>query len=121
MCLFQAIQESDLSEHEKTTLTGIYYLCYLIFQVTEIHPSAMRISIRVAMDLPTIVIPKHSKSPDLFMFQFRTFSIDNSLKKTALENGKEQDWNIFRAHLKEMQVSRYVLEVSRYVLDVSLH
>lgn len=87
--------------------------------MTEIHPSAMRISIRVAMHLPTIVIPKHSKSPDLFMFQFRTFSIDNTFKKTVLENGKDQDWNIFRAHLKEMQVSRYVLEVSRYVLEVS--
>lgn len=115
MCLFQAIQESDLSEHEKTIFTCIYYLGYLIFQVTDIHPSAMRISIRVAMHLPTIVIPKHSKSPDLFMCQFRTFSIDNTFKKTVLENGKEQDWNIFRASLKEMQVSRYVLDVSQYV------
>jgi hypothetical protein len=53
-----------------------------------------------------------------FLF-LRTFSIDNTFKKTVLENGKDQDWNIFRAHLKEMQVSRYVLEVSRYVLEVS--
>ncbi|XP_052088041.1 intermembrane lipid transfer protein VPS13C-like isoform X4 [Mytilus californianus] len=83
-------------------------------QVTEIHPSAMRIAVRVSMHRPTIVIPKHSKSPDIFMFQFRMFEIDNSFKKEVLSNGQEQDWNYFIAHLKEMEVRRGRLKENEF-------
>ncbi|VDI41618.1 Hypothetical predicted protein, partial [Mytilus galloprovincialis] len=83
-------------------------------QVTEIHPSAMRIAIRVTMHRPTIVIPKHSTCADIFMLQFRMFEIDNSFKKEVLSDGQEQDWNYFIAHLKEMEVKRGRLKENEF-------
>ncbi|CAG2212445.1 VPS13A_C [Mytilus edulis] len=83
-------------------------------QVTEIHPSAMRIAIRVTMHRPTIVIPKHSTCADIFMLQFRMFEIDNSFKKEMLSDGQEQDWNYFIAHLKEMEVKRGRLKENEF-------
>lgn len=67
----------------------------------------MKISIHVTMHRPTIVIPKHSMSPDIFMFQFKTFEVDNTFKKETLSDGQEQEWNYFRARLQDMVVQRY--------------
>ncbi|KAK3096835.1 hypothetical protein FSP39_003796 [Pinctada imbricata] len=85
-------------------------------QVAEIHPTSLAIGVVIDMHIPTVIVPKHSKSPDLFFVKFGNLKVSNVIKTTELENGMDQKWNDFTATLTSMQVSRGKLMNEQFVV-----
>ncbi|XP_021357659.1 vacuolar protein sorting-associated protein 13A-like, partial [Mizuhopecten yessoensis] len=76
-------------------------------QMVEITPVTLRIALVVKAHIPTVVVPQHSQSRDLFFVKFGNLEVWNQFeRKEVKDTGISQEWNHFSAKLTSMQISK---------------
>ncbi|XP_033739373.1 vacuolar protein sorting-associated protein 13C-like [Pecten maximus] len=76
-------------------------------QMMEITPATVRVALVVKAHIPTVVVPQHSQSRDLFFVKFGNLEVWNQFeRKEVRDSGMSQEWNHFSAKLTSMQISK---------------
>ncbi|XP_033739387.1 vacuolar protein sorting-associated protein 13A-like [Pecten maximus] len=76
-------------------------------QMMEITPATVRVALVVKAHIPTVVVPQHSQSRDLFFVKFGNLEVWNQFeRKEVRDTGMSQEWNHFSAKLTSMQISK---------------
>ncbi|KAK6170959.1 hypothetical protein SNE40_019236 [Patella caerulea] len=87
-------------------------------QVGEIEEQNLRITLRVDLKAPTILLPQHAKSTEMFLLNLGDLSIKNYYDFTVVTPDIKQEWNHIYLNLSSMQAERVQLCLADDVCNV---
>ncbi|KAL5009893.1 hypothetical protein ScPMuIL_012198 [Solemya velum] len=99
-------------KNPEITEAAVYAVESVTKQVEGIQPNNTKMSLNIDVHSPTVIIPQHSHSTDLFMVKLGDLGIKNSFNQTDVTVDSRQEWNHIYLDLTSVQINRALLSMT---------